>query len=62
MNDKDLKNCFALFMTCAFIMRGEDLDPAEIWSRADDMVKAKNTYEFDDGIVAIRKRKYVRKT
>jgi len=59
MDDDDLKNCFAMFILGGEVMRGEFIDPHAIWRLADEMVKEKNG--FNDGIVAIRKKKYVRK-
>jgi hypothetical protein len=59
MNDDDLKNCFAMFILGGKIMRDDFIEPHAIWRLAEEMVREKNN--FDDGIVAIRKKKYVRK-
>ena len=48
-----------MFILGGQVMRGQFIDPHAIWRLADEMVKEKNV--LDDGIVAIRKKKYVRK-
>jgi ATP-dependent 26S proteasome regulatory subunit len=64
MNEKDLRDCFALFIACGMIMKYNDVDPEIIWKMADDMMEARNK-EVDEelGIAAVKtKRQYVRKT
>ena len=62
MNEKDLRDCFALFITCGMIMKYNDVDPEIIWKMADDMIEARNKQSEDDGgITTIKKRKYARK-
>jgi hypothetical protein len=61
MNENDLRQAFALMLTVGFAMKGE-INPKAIWEIADMIVEACNQTESDDGIVAIKKRKYVRKS
>jgi hypothetical protein len=61
MNENDLRDCFAMFAMLGLIMRDKVCDAEEAWFVADKMLEARNKNENDDGIVAIKKRKYVRK-
>jgi hypothetical protein len=60
MNENDLRDAVALMLTAGFAMKGE-INPKAIWEIADMIVEARSQAESDDGIVAIKKRKYVRK-
>jgi DNA mismatch repair ATPase MutL len=62
MNEKDLRDCFAMFALTGAIMSRDSWTPEKIWAIADDMVEARNKEpENDGGITTIKKRKYVRK-
>jgi len=69
MNENDLRDCFAMFAMMGIVVRGglhPELMPEESIARrsyelADAMLEARSKTESDDGIVAIKKRKYVRK-
>jgi hypothetical protein len=58
--DKEYKRTmFAGFALCGAIMSRDSWTPEGIWEIADAMVEAENKPE--EGIVSIKKRKYVRK-
>jgi hypothetical protein len=62
MDDKDLRNCFAMFAMMGLVMReGVVNDGLEIdaWVMADKMMdtKDKDYNQPEDGIVAIKPRK-----
>ena len=58
--DKEHKRTmFAGFALCGAIMSRDSWTPEGIWEIADAMVEAENKPE--EGIVSIKKRKYVRK-
>jgi hypothetical protein len=57
MNDQDLRDCFAMFITCGMVMKYNEVDPNTIWRMADEMLQARKHKEEEQGIVAIRKRK-----
>jgi negative regulator of sigma E activity len=58
MNDEDLRDCFAMFATCGFIMRGEAWQPRHAWEVADEMLEARNAEpEQEVGIVAAKPRR-----
>ena len=61
MNEKDLRDCFAMFAMNGLISRGSVWDFKEAWEIADGMLEARNKTEDDGGITTIKKRKYVRK-
>lgn len=61
MNENDLRDCFAMFALNGLLSRASVFDAKEVWEIADAMLEARNKIESDDGIVAIKKRKYVRK-
>jgi hypothetical protein len=54
MNEKDLRDCFAMMLTVGFAMKGE-INPKAIWEIADMIIDARAT-ETEEGIVAIKKR------
>jgi hypothetical protein len=60
MNDKDLRDCFAMFITCGMIMKYNDVDPETIWKMADEMLEARNKDNNEElGIAAVKpKRRY----
>lgn len=63
MNEQDLRDCFAMFALAGAVMAGKNRTAEDIWQIADEMMEARNKEPEDgEGIVAIRKRKYVRKT
>ena len=68
MNEDDLRDCFAMFAMNGLISRGRDemlLGDAlckAAYEYADSMLEARKKEPDDgEGIVAIKKRKYVRK-
>lgn len=67
MNENDLRDCFAMFTLCGIVMRGIGDDVIEevaqnAYKMADAMLEARKAEPEEDGIVAIKKRKYVRKS
>jgi hypothetical protein len=68
MNEKDLRDCFAMFTLCGIVMRGIDDEIIEdvatnAYKMADAMLEArnKNNDEEELGIAAVKpKRKYLR--
>lgn len=52
---------FAGFALCGAIMSRDSWTPKGIWDIADAMIEAENEDEPEEGIVSIKKRKYVRK-
>lgn len=66
MNEEDLRDCFAMFALCGLVMMNkepcDDKAVAELsYTLADAMLEARNKTKDEDGIVAIKKRRYVRK-
>jgi hypothetical protein len=59
MNEKDLRDAFAMFIVNGLISRASVFDMKEVWEMADAMLETRNA-ETEEGIVAIKKR--VRKT
>lgn len=55
MNEKDLRDCFAMFIVNGLISRASVFDMKEVWEMADAMLEARNA-ETEEGIVAIKKR------
>jgi hypothetical protein len=61
-DDKEYKRTmFAGFALCGAIMSRDSWTPKGIWDIADAMIEAENEDEPEEGIVSIKKRKYVRK-
>jgi hypothetical protein len=68
MNEKDLRDCFAMFTLCGIVMRGIDDEIIEdvatnAYKMADAMLEArkKDNDEEELGIAAVKpKRKYLR--
>ncbi len=67
MNEEDLRDCFAMFAMMGLVMRegvtNNDGLEIDAWVMADKMLATRkvNYNEPEDGIVAIKKRRYVRK-
>lgn len=58
MNEKDLRDCFAMFIVNGLISRASVFDMKEVWEMADAMLEARNKEpEAEVGIVAVKKRK-----
>jgi len=63
MNDKDLRDCFAMFTLCGIVMRGIGDDVIEevasnAYKMADAMLEARNKEpETEVGIVAAKSRR-----
>jgi hypothetical protein len=59
MNEKDLRDCFAMFALAGLVMREGVVEKSALefdaWSMADRMLEARNM-ETGEGIVAIKKR------
>jgi len=53
MNERDLRDCFALMLTVGFSMKGE-INPKAIWEIADMLVEARKPKEA--GITAIKRK------
>jgi len=54
MNERDLRDAFALMLTVGFAMKGE-INPKAIWEIADMLVEAREPEETV-GLPAIKKR------
>jgi len=63
MNDEDMRVCYAMFaMLKMDWRRGDEAEDAkDCWFIADEMIKARYQ-DQDEGIAAIKKRPYKRKT
>lgn len=67
MNEEDLRDCFAMFAMMGLVMRegvtNNDGLEIDAWVMADKMLAARKVdyNQPEDGIVAIKKRRYVRK-
>ena len=63
MNEKDLRDCFAMFTLCGIVMRGIGDDVIEevasnAYKMADAMLEARKAEpEVEEGIVAVKPRK-----
>jgi hypothetical protein len=58
MNEKDLRDCFAMFAMMGLITRGETWNPKDVWVIADDVLEARNAEpEQEVGIVAAKTRR-----
>ena len=63
MNEKDLRDCFAMFALVGIVIRGNILsnkadDAKEAWATADHMLKARNAEpEVEEGIVAVKPKR-----
>jgi hypothetical protein len=63
MNEKDLRDCFAMFTLCGIVMRGIGDDVIEevaqnAYKMADAMLKARNAEpEVEEGIVAVKPKR-----
>jgi hypothetical protein len=63
MNEKDLRDCFAMFTLCGIVMRGIDDEVVEdvatnAYKMADAMLEARNKEpEQEVGIVAAKSRR-----
>jgi NADPH-dependent curcumin reductase CurA len=58
MNEKDLRDCFAMFIVCGMVMKYNEVDPNTIWKMADEMLEARNAEpEQEVGIVAAKSRR-----
>ena len=57
MNEKDLRDCFAMFAMMGLITRGDTWHPRDVWEVADAMLEARNAEPKEEqGIVAIKKK------
>jgi hypothetical protein len=66
MNDEDFKDACAMLAMLGWIINGDyalEVIPHMAWRTANRMVETRNEPEdgTDEGIVAIKKRKYTRK-
>ena len=58
MNEKDLRDCFAMFAMLGLVMRNETWSPKDPWEIADEMLEARNKEpEQEVGIVAAKSRR-----
>jgi hypothetical protein len=55
MNEKDLRDCFAMFLSVGMLMKYKELDPKMIWDMADAMIETREPQETV-GLPAIKKR------
>ena len=56
MNENDLRDCFAMFITAGMLMKYEDVDPKIIWRMADEMLEARRK-EPETGIAAVKSKR-----
>jgi hypothetical protein len=66
MNEKDLRDCFAMFGMMGLVVAYKDNHPEttlaeRAYTIADAMLEARKKIEADSGIATIKKRRYVRK-
>jgi hypothetical protein len=54
MNEKDLRDCFAMMLTVGFAMKGE-INPKAIWEIADMIIEARESKETL-GLPAIKRK------
>ena len=54
MNDKDLRDCFAMFALAGAVMNGKQFNSEDLWDMADSMLEARNKETV--GLPAIKKR------
>jgi hypothetical protein len=58
MNEKDLRDCFAMFIVNGLLSAAISYDAEEVWQMADEMLKARNAEpEQEVGIVAAKPRR-----
>lgn len=60
MNEKDLRDCFAMFAMLGWCMNGdftEEEIPRKAWKLADAMVDARDQADDNVGLPAIKSRK-----
>ena len=55
MNEKDLRDCFAMFIVNGLISRSSAFDMEEVWQMAEPMLEARKPQETV-GLPAIKKR------
>jgi hypothetical protein len=53
MNDKDLRDCFALMLTMGFAVKGE-INPKAVWEIADMLVEAREPKD-EAGIASVKR-------
>jgi hypothetical protein len=57
MNEEDLRDCFAMFITVGYILKyGEGFMAKDVWESADAVLESRKHKELEEGIVAIKKR------
>jgi hypothetical protein len=56
MNEEELRDCFAMFITCGLVMKYDKVDPEEIWRMADAMLETRKPKD-ETGIVAIKPKR-----
>jgi hypothetical protein len=54
MNEDDLRDCFAMFITCGLVMKYDKVDPEEIWRMADAMLETRKPKD-ETGIAAVKR-------
>lgn len=52
MNEDDLRDCFAMFISCGMLMRYDKVDPEMIWKMADDMIQTRKPKD-ETGIATV---------
>jgi hypothetical protein len=58
MNEKDLRDCFAMFIVNGLLSAAISYDAEEVWQMADEMLKARNAEPVEEvGIVAAKTRR-----
>jgi hypothetical protein len=58
MNEKDLRDCFAMFIVNGLLSAAISYDAEEVWQMADEMLEARNKEpEQEVGIVAAKPRR-----
>ena len=58
MNEKDLRDCFAMFIVNGLLSAAISYDAEEVWQMADEMLEARNTEPVEEvGIVAAKTRR-----
>lgn len=54
MNEEELRDCFAMFITCGLVMKYDKVDPEMIWRMADAMLEARKPKD-EAGIASVKR-------
>jgi hypothetical protein len=57
MNEKDLRQAFALVLAMGLGVDNADINPKAVWKIADALVAAQHEPEVEEGIVAVKPKR-----